>query len=34
MGGLVATLKLYVLVIVLLILGALYEAVTVIHLIA
>ncbi|KQZ22471.1 hypothetical protein ASD43_14240 [Microbacterium sp. Root553] len=33
-GGLVATLKLYVLVIVLLILGALYEAVTVIHLIA
>lgn len=33
-GGLVATLKLYVLVIVLLIVGALYEAITVIYLIA
>lgn len=33
-GGLAATLKLYVLVIVLLVIGALYEAITVIHLIA
>jgi len=33
-GGLIATLKLYVVVIVLLIIGALYESVTVIHLIA